>query len=94
LSELVGNKSTVKSLKKIVSQSGGERPHTFLFTGERGTGKTTSARILSKAFGAGDIDIEELNGSDSRGIDDMRRVIQIANIAPMGGKCRVFIIDE
>ena len=91
---MIGNKSTIKSLKKIISQPPIERPHTFLFTGERGTGKTTSARILSKEFGAGDIDVEELNGSDNRGIDDMRRVIQIANIAPMGGKCRVFILDE
>ncbi len=94
LNDLIGNKSLVKSLKKIISQSGAERPHTFLFTGERGTGKTTTARIIANELGSDGINTEELNGSDNRGIDDMRRVIQIANIAPMGGKCRVFILDE
>ncbi len=94
LNDLIGNKSLVKSLKKIISQSGAERPHTFLFTGERGTGKTTTARIIANELGSDGINTEELNGSDNRCIDDMRRVIQIANIAPMGGKCRVFILDE
>jgi len=94
LDDLFGNEAIVKSLKAIIKQSPENRPHTFLLSGQRGTGKTTTARILAKEFGCAPIDCEELNGSDNRGIDDVRRLIDIAQVTPMGGKCRVFIYDE
>lgn len=92
LEELFGNKETVKSLKKLLKQD--DRPHVYLLTGQRGTGKTTTARILAKELGCADIDFEELNGSDNRGIDDARRAIMLAHTSPIGGKCRVIVIDE
>lgn len=92
LNELLGNKSTIKSLKSILKSD--NRPHTFLFCGERGTGKTTTARIMINELGCSNLDTLELNGSDNRGIDDAREVISIANTAPMGGKSRVIIYDE
>lgn len=92
--EIVGNSATVESLKNIVKMKPSLRPHTFLFTGTRGTGKTTSARILVKEFGCASIDLMELNGADNRGIDDARRVINVAHVSPMGGDCRIFIYDE
>jgi len=92
LDNIIGNESTVKSLNKILKSK--SKPHTFLFHGERGTGKTTCARILVKELGCADIDCIELNGADNRGIDDARSVISIANTSPMGGKCRVIIWDE
>jgi DNA polymerase III gamma/tau subunit len=84
----------VKSLKNIIKSSPKDRPHSFLLTGERGTGKTTTARILAREFGCSPIDYEELNGSDNRGIDDVRRIIDNAQVSPMGGTCRVFVWDE
>jgi len=92
LNGLFGNKETVKSLKKLLKMD--NRPHTYLFTGERGTGKTTTARILVKELGCSDIDLEEMNGSDNRGIDDARHAIMLAHTSPIGGKCRVIIYDE
>jgi len=89
---LIGNKSTVKSLKQVFKSK--DRPHAYLFCGERGTGKTTTARILVKELGCAEIDCMELNGADNRGIDDAREIIAIANVAPIGGKCRVIIYDE
>lgn len=47
-SELVGQESAVRAIEGMISQ--GRIPHAFLFTGTRGTGKTSSARILAKSL--------------------------------------------
>ncbi|MBX9704098.1 MAG: DNA polymerase III subunit gamma/tau [Silvanigrellaceae bacterium] len=47
-SELVGQESISQALENILSQK--KIPHAFLFTGTRGTGKTSSARILAKSL--------------------------------------------
>jgi DNA polymerase-3 subunit gamma/tau len=35
----------------------GEIPHAILFSGTRGTGKTTLARLFAKAIGTADLDL-------------------------------------
>ena len=47
-SEVVGQKVVVESLKNQVSS--GKIGHAFLFTGTRGTGKTSCAKIFAKAI--------------------------------------------
>ncbi|MFO1051363.1 MAG: DNA polymerase III subunit gamma/tau [Planctomycetota bacterium] len=46
--ELVGQEAVVRSLGSALSA--GRVPHAFLFSGSRGVGKTTSARILARAL--------------------------------------------
>ncbi len=46
--ELIGQEAIAQTLKNAVA--GGRLAHAFLFTGTRGVGKTSSARILAKAI--------------------------------------------
>ena len=46
-SEVVGQKNVVKTLKNQISEN--HISHAYLFTGSRGTGKTSCAKILAKA---------------------------------------------
>ncbi|MBM3825536.1 MAG: DNA polymerase III subunit gamma/tau [Verrucomicrobia bacterium] len=46
--ELVGQDHIVRTLRNALD--GGRLPHAWLFVGPRGTGKTTTARILAKAL--------------------------------------------
>ncbi len=55
-SEILGQDSIVKILKHQVAT--GTVSHAYLFTGTRGTGKTTTARILAKAVNCEAPDIE------------------------------------
>src|SRR5258705_11166848 len=46
--EVVGQDHVAKTLKRAIES--GRIAHAFLFTGTRGTGKTSMARILAKAL--------------------------------------------
>lgn len=46
--DLIGQEQVVRTLQNSIAQ--GKVAHAFLFTGPRGTGKTSSARLLAKAL--------------------------------------------
>lgn len=67
-----GHDATVKSLRTALKAK--TRPHCYLFTGPAGTGKTTLARIVARACGAGPHGVLEIDGASNSGIDAMRQV--------------------
>ncbi len=69
-------------------------PHALLFTGSRGTGKTTVARIFARAIGAKEIDTYEIDAASNRGIDDIRELKNAVHTAPYESPYKVYIIDE
>lgn len=69
-------------------------PHALLFTGSRGTGKTTVARIFAHEIGARDIDIYEIDAASNRGIDDIRALKEAVHTLPYESPYKVYIIDE
>lgn len=88
----VGNSENIQQLKKFVASE--KRPHSYLFTGGSGCGKTTMARILANELGADDLSIMEINMAESRGIDTVREIIEKMRFLPVNGKPRVYILDE
>ncbi len=69
-------------------------PHAILFSGTRGTGKTTLARIFAHAIGTADIDLYEIDAASNRGIDDIRELREAVHTLPYESKYKVYIIDE
>lgn len=72
----------------------GEIPHAILFSGTRGTGKTTLARLFAKAIGTSDLDLYEIDAASNRGIDDVRELREAVHTMPYESKRKVYIIDE
>ena len=77
--------------------------HAYLFTGQRGTGKTTVARILAHLINGLDyndninsdnIDIIEIDAASNNGVDDVREIRDSVQLAPMNCSHKVYIIDE
>ncbi|RKZ05951.1 hypothetical protein DRQ25_15015 [Candidatus Fermentibacteria bacterium] len=91
--QMVGQKEACQQVGGLGKSEEGI-PHTLLFTGPSGCGKTTLARIVRRKLKCADYDFKEVNAAKSRGIDMVRGLEGVVNLAPMAGPCRVWLIDE
>jgi len=92
--EIVGNKAVVTGLQKVVASKPKKRPHTYLFHGPTGCGKTTFARVFARELGCEDMGLIELNAANTRGIDSIREVCDSALTGALFGSCKCYIFDE
>ncbi len=90
--EIIGQEHIVRTLTNALRM--GRVSHAYLFSGPRGTGKTTIARLLAKSLGCADLDLIEIDAASNRGIDEIRQLREGIKFAPTAGKYKVFIIDE
>lgn len=88
--KILGNDLAIKSLKSEIANGG----HCFLITGASGCGKTTLARAAALDMGCDDMTIHEVDASDDRGIDAMRKIKEQMRYVPINGGKEVFILDE
>lgn len=63
----------------------------YLFVGAAGCGKTTIARIVANKVST---NIVEIDGASNNSVENVRKIIDDAKMAPMGGGKKVYIIDE
>jgi DNA polymerase III gamma/tau subunit len=95
LKQVVGQPDAVRVLADMIEKN--EIPHALVFTGPSGVGKTSLARILAShltTIGLNELNYEEINCASTRGIETARDLSDRASLAPMGGKARVFVLDE
>lgn len=90
--DVLGQDHIVKVLSSAVER--GTISHAYLFAGSRGTGKTSLARIFSRAIGCTERDLYEIDAASNRGIDDIRGLREGVRTLPFESPYKVYIIDE
>lgn len=72
----------------------GNLAHAYLFSGTRGTGKTSVARILSREIGTSPDDLYEIDAASNNGVDEIRLLTESVYTQPFDSKYKVYILDE
>lgn len=90
--DIIGQPHIVKVLEGAIKLD--NISHAYLFSGSRGTGKTSLARILSREIGTTANDLVEMDAASNRGIDDVREIRESVNTLPFESRFKVYIIDE
>lgn len=87
--DVVQQDASIEILQNQIAQ--GTFKQAYLFAGASGCGKTTTARIFANKI---DGDIIEINCADNNSVDDIRELISQAQLKPLTGKYKVYILDE
>lgn len=97
LNEVVGQTNIVQTLENEIKMN--KLTHAYLFSGPRGCGKTSIAKIFSKlvndvTIDNSYVDIWEMDAASNNGVEEIRKVIDSVNYLPVELKYKVYIIDE
>ena len=99
--DVVGQKAITNTLLNAIETN--HLAQALLFTGPRGVGKTTCARILARKINQEGYDdpnedfsfnVFELDAASNNSVDDIRNIIDQVRIPPQTGKYKVYIVDE
>ncbi len=91
-SEVIGQDHVVDVLKSSLKQ--GNISHAYLFSGSRGTGKTSVARILAHEIGTTAKDLYEIDAASNNGVEEVRTLNESILTLPFDSKYKIYILDE
>lgn len=90
--QVLGQESIINDLKKSIDS--GHVAHAYLFTGSRGTGKTSVARIFAKSLGVSQNDLYEIDAASHNGVEQIRELRDGVTTLPFDSRYKVYILDE
>ena len=100
--DVVGQQAITNTLENAIKNN--HLAQALLFTGPRGVGKTSCARILAKKINQQGVEVAEnedfafnifeLDAASNNSVDDIRSLTDQVRIPPQTGKYKVYIIDE
>lgn len=93
LEEVYGQSGAVTVIRKYFEKD--NLPHSLLFSGPSGVGKTTLARIIGSDY----LDLDpsemvEIDAATFSKAEDMRKVLQTVDFNSFNGKSKIIILDE
>lgn len=111
--DVIGQEHITRTIIKAIEKN--RVAHAYLFSGTRGVGKTTTARIMARALNCekgptpnpcgvcdpcktvmsgSSFDVIEIDGASNNRVEDIRELRDNVGYSSMGGKYRIFVIDE
>ena len=90
--EVVGQPQVVNVLEKTIKKK--QVGNAYLFSGARGTGKTSVARIFAREIGTDDIDIFEIDAASHTSVEHIREINTSVYTLPTKSPYKVYILDE
>lgn len=90
--EVAGQDQVTKPLAESIKV--GKVGHAYLFSGSRGLGKTSVARILAKEVGCTEQDLYEIDAASSNSVEDIRELTENVYTLPFASPYKVYILDE